>query len=176
MEINVLRLIDECINNQLCESLANKYPGYPVPIGVSYGSMDKYPSKRPYGAWISNNGIIYFIDGWDGEGGHESMAVMILIHKYDFDPQLPEVLDNDDEESQDSFDAFMEAASNMKDEMFVKGFIRLVIDGSIYSAENGYDQKKHPLSPPQRRALKNISIKYNLQVYFNNRALRDESD
>jgi len=163
MEINVLRLIDECITSQLCENNENE----PV---VNYRNTESYPSSMPYGAWISNNGTIHFIIS-DKHSGHYESASDIL-DQLDRFPK-PSKTDPDYPDHEDAYN------DNVYDTIFRLGYIRLVHDRmndgkSIYMAENGIDygtSSRHALSLAQKSALRNISIQYKKHVYFNGRAI-----
>tara|TARA_R110000868_G_scaffold54509_4_gene170249 strand:+ start:13026 stop:13985 length:960 start_codon:yes stop_codon:yes gene_type:complete len=161
MEINVLRLIDECITSQLCENNENE----PV---VNYRDIKSYPPSMPYGAWISNNGTIHFILS-DKYSGHYESACDIL-DELGVTPEQSKT----DPDYPDHEDAYND---NVYGTIFAHGYIRLVhdrmYDGKvIYMVENGAAYEKsirHPLSLAQKSALKNISIKYKKHVFFNNR-------
>ena len=164
MEINVLRLIDECITSQLCESNENE----PV---VNYRDIKSYPPSMPYGAWISNNGTIHFILS-DKYSGHYESASDILDELGETPEQSK--TDPDHPNHPDTYN------DNVYDTLFGLGYIRLVhdrmYDGKvIYMAENGVKygtSSGHALSLAQKSALKNISIKYKKYVYFNNRPVK----
>ena len=163
MEINVLRLIDECITSQLCESNENE----PV---VNYRDIKSYPPSMPYGAWISNNGTIHFILS-DKYSGHYESALDIL----DGLGKTPEQSKTDPDHPNHP-DAYND---NVYETLFGLGYIRLVhdrmYDGKvIYMAENGVNygtSSRHALSLSQKAALRNISIKYKKHVYFNGRSV-----
>lgn len=154
MEINVSRLIDECITSQLCENIENE----PV---VNYREVNSYPPSLPYGAWISNNGTIYFIT-YDSYDGHAEKGEDILKHKHN-------VL----------FKKGADDFTEIYDNLYSRGYIRLVLDSGYngardYIADNGdyRTTTRHPLSLSQKAALTNISIKYKTPMWFNGRKIK----
>ena len=158
MEINVLRLIDECITSQLCENNENE-------LVINYREVNSYPPTLPYGAWIANNGTIHFVID------HYESALDIL----DGLGKTPEQSKTDPDHPNHP-DAYND---NIYDTLFGLGYIRLVIDRMrdgkvIYMAENGVNygtSSRHALSLSQKAALRNISIKYKKHVYFNGRSV-----
>lgn len=158
MKINILKLIDDCITSQLCESNENE----PV---VNYRDIKSYPPSMPYGAWISNNGTIHFILS-DKYRGHYESACDILDELGVTPEQSKTYPDHEDAYN-----------DNVYGTIFAHGYIRLVHDRmyggkDIYMVENGAAYEKsirHPLSLAQKSALKNISIRYKKHVFFNNR-------
>lgn len=158
MEINVLRLIDECITSQLCENNENE-------LVINYREVNSYPPTLPYGAWIANNGTIHFVID------HYESALDILDELGK--PPEQSKTDPDHPNHPDAYN------DNIYDTLFGLGYIRLVIDRMrdgkvIYMAENGVNygtSSRHALSLSQKAALRNISIKYKKHVYFNGRSV-----
>jgi len=143
-------LLGESIKKQLNESKRDL-------IKLPYSNVDKYPSNRPYGAWIDSKGIIYFTR--EGQG-HNELAWDILEHTH---TDIARV---------DTEDGFY-------DQLYSSSYIRLVLDSSYngkkdYIADNGDYRAtvRHVLTPSQKAALTNISIKYKTPMWFNGRKIK----